>query len=43
VVIRKVGGNNTSEKSGKALRPEIRENVLALVMENPILKLFFTF
>jgi integrase len=38
VVIRKVGGNNTSEKSGKALRPEIRENVLALVMENPILK-----
>jgi len=38
VVIRKVGGNNTGEKSGKALRPEIRENVLAAVMENPILK-----
>jgi len=38
VVIRKVGGTNTSAKSGKALRPEIRENVLALVMENPILK-----
>ena len=38
VVIRKSGGGNTSEKSGKALRPEIRENVLDWVMENPILK-----
>ena len=38
VVIRKVGGSNASEKSGNALRPEIRENVLGWVMENPILK-----
>ncbi|MCL2187757.1 MAG: site-specific integrase [Defluviitaleaceae bacterium] len=38
VVVRKAGGKSSSEKSGKALRPEIRENVMAQVMENPILK-----
>jgi site-specific recombinase XerD len=38
VVIRKIGGKTTNEKSGKALSPEIRENVFAWVMENPILK-----
>jgi integrase len=38
VVIRKVGSNNSSDRSGKALRPEIRENVLGWVMANPILK-----
>jgi len=38
VIIRKASGRATSEKSGKALRSEIRENVFAWVMENPILK-----
>ena len=42
VVIRK--RSTISEKSGKALRPEIREAVLSAVMENPILKpIVFTF
>jgi len=38
VAIRKASGRVVSEKSGKALRPEIRENVFAWVLENPILK-----
>jgi len=42
VVIRK--RSTVSIKGGKALRPEIREHVLGLVMENPVLKpIIFTF
>ena len=42
VVIRK--RSTITEKSGKALRPEIREKVLAAVMENPVLMpIVFTF
>lgn len=36
--------STVSEKSGKALRPEIRETVLSAVMENPVLTpIVFTF
>ena len=36
VILRK--SNITSERSGKALAPEVREKVLEWIMENPILK-----
>ena len=42
VVIRK--RSTVTEKTGKALRPEIREEILAAVMENPVLMpIVFTF